>query len=134
MHRFYVFHPIQMFPYELVAAAALCLGAKAENLLRTSTQVANTLVKLLNRKESPNEQFKSYKEEIEITENFMLMTLEYDFCVSDPKQCFEEACTLFNISNRQLRVLAFDTTLNNRYFQIPTILKAPSNSSHQAGL
>lgn len=99
MHRFYIFHPIQMFPLEVTAAAALYLGCKSESQARHSVQIIKSLMKILNRPEPTPTEIEAYKEEINIVEHFMAMTLSFDFDARLPTKNISNACNLFNIGN-----------------------------------
>lgn len=99
MHRFYIFHPIQMFPLEVTAAAALYLGCKSESQARFSVQIIKSLLKVLNRPEPTPSELSAYKEEVNIVEHFMAMTISFDFDARLPTRNISDACKMFNIGN-----------------------------------
>lgn len=99
MHRFYIFHPIQMFPLEVTAAAALYLGCKSESQGRLSVQIIKSLIKILNRPEPTPTELEAYKEEVNVVEHFMAMTISFDFDVRLPTKNINDACKMFNIGN-----------------------------------
>lgn len=98
MHRFYIFHPIQMFPFEVTAGAAFSLGSKSEDQAKNNTQILKALLNALERPESEDD-FDKLLQEMFVTETFMAMTLGYDFLVKHPNKYIIEACNLLNITN-----------------------------------
>ena len=105
MHRFYIFHPVQMFPFEVTAGAAISLGSKSEEQAKNNNDILSALLLALDRKKPEKEVFDKFLEEIFVTEEFMAMTLGYDFLVKHPNKYIHEACKLLNITNGKLNKL-----------------------------
>lgn len=101
MHRFYIFHPIDLFPNEIIAAAAFALGAKSENQQRPFEQIIKALIKVMNREVAPESFVESFNNEIVEVEALMMMTFGYDLSVQLQSKYIREACQLFNITNSE---------------------------------
>lgn len=95
MHRFYIFHPIQMFPCKVTALAALSLGTKSENQRISCQSIVKAMMRAL-KKEFPEKHLKSFLQEIIDTEKFMTLTLGCDLDVQHPFIYISDACKLFN--------------------------------------
>lgn len=100
MHRFYVFHPITMFPFEVTAGAALSLGAMSEDKQIPKKMILMALLEALERPTPSQSTLDEFLDEINLTEQFMTTTLGYDFLVKHPNRYIREACTHFNIDGK----------------------------------
>lgn len=101
MHRFYVLHPIQIFPYEVTAAAAVLLGSKTEDKKRLLSQIVQALIKVM-KLESSN--FNAYKLEVDQVEHFMALSLAFEFTLIHPSLYISKACEILNIGNSEFRI------------------------------
>lgn len=72
-----------MFPYEVTAAAAICLGSKEGNAGRQTMFVVKSLLKVLGR-EVPNQEIcDALVQEVNLVEQVMATTIGFDFGVGD---------------------------------------------------
>lgn len=99
MHRFYLFHPIQMFPADVVAAAALSLGCKAEHRVHI-TEIINTMVSM---RMQLNLEVNQFYQQVYIVENFLTSTLDCYFNSFLPNQYINDACNYLRIKDVNMK-------------------------------
>lgn len=78
MHRFYVFHPIRMFPYAEVAAASFVLGVKFNNGSIRLDDLTKKVFEYLDENYDihyPERNSIVFRHHLEQAESFMLLTL-----------------------------------------------------------
>lgn len=98
MHRFYMFHPIRLFPVDITAAAALYLGCKSENHPRHVDRIIEKMMDIYP--EPSHSDAKMFTDEVLSVENFMAATLGLDFNTRLPTKYINDSCKIFNIDNK----------------------------------
>lgn len=85
MHRFYIFHPIEIFPHDTISAACMYLGAKVSDQYRKLCTVveAQATANYLKGKLSKIE-VEGMAGEIKAMEDFVVATMAGDFQVEHP--------------------------------------------------
>lgn len=85
MHRFYIFHPIKIFPHDTLASACLLVGAKvSDNYRKLCTVVeAQATAKNLKGKLLQNE-VEAMAVDIKAMEDFVVATIAADFQGENP--------------------------------------------------
>lgn len=98
MHRFYIFHPIKVFPYEVTAAAAFSVGAKSRYNERPSRHVIKALMKVLKRPLTSEDVIDAFVKEMCEVELCLAMTLGYEYAVELPTHYIKSNCKDCQIS------------------------------------
>ena len=117
MQRFYMYHPFQRYPAQMMAPCFLFLACKSEEQPIKLDYVIKTsfLLSHPNRPEVPErEQFRLYNELIR-NENLLLQTIGFDFTVQHPHSVVIESSTELNI-HKSVSSLAFRMATNSLHF------------------
>lgn len=103
MHRFYIFHPIEIFPHDTISAACLYLGGKVSDYYRKLHQVVEAQAMAKNgKKKLMQSETEDLGAEVKTMEEFVVATIAGDFEVEHPITLdnIYKACTFFELNKR----------------------------------
>lgn len=118
MHRFYIFHPVKMFPCEVTAPASFSVGAKSRLTSRDSerslVQIVKATLRALKQEQPERCVIEEFLQEISEVELGLSLTLGYEYAVELPSHYIKMICKSCDIGEKSNEFIAIQRVALHR--------------------